>query len=178
MLFCNFLRINPHCSAKINRAQIHHFSYIVCDAILQVGQTVPNSEKKYNHQFKHRAAFNKLFEMATLIEHTGTARFLGSWKKYFQLFSGFSCSTWHGLKQSGEKAELVACAFLAVELKLPIIESSDKNSKKTMMQCNLGFKEKEVLNNSFVCSSFNYCPLVWDFCSSKKCIEKNTGTGT
>ena len=41
------------------------------------------------------------------------------------------------------------------------------------MKSNLGFKEQEVLlNNSFVYSSFNYCPLVWDFCSSKKCIEK------
>ena len=42
-----------------------------------------------------------------------------------------------------------------------------------MMQGNLGFKEKEVfLNNSFVYSNFDYCPLVWHFCSSKNCIEK------
>ena len=31
----------------------------------------------------------------------------------------------------------------------------------------VGFKEKEVLLNSFVYSNFNYCPLVWHFCSSK-----------
>ena len=31
----------------------------------------------------------------------------------------------------------------------------------------MGFKEKEVLLNSFVYSDFNYCPLVWHFCSSK-----------
>ena len=31
----------------------------------------------------------------------------------------------------------------------------------------MGFKEKEILMNSFVCSTFNYCPLVWHFCSSK-----------
>ena len=31
----------------------------------------------------------------------------------------------------------------------------------------MGFKEKEVLLNSFVYSNFNYCPLVWHFCTSK-----------
>ena len=31
----------------------------------------------------------------------------------------------------------------------------------------MGFKEKEVLLNSFVYSNFNYCPLVWHFWSSK-----------
>ena len=38
----------------------------------------------------------------------------------------------------------------------------------------MGFKEKEVLINSFVYSNFNYCPLVWHFCSSKSLnkIEK------
>ena len=38
----------------------------------------------------------------------------------------------------------------------------------------MGFKEKEVLLNSFVLSNFNYCPLVWHFYSSKslKKIEK------
>ena len=30
----------------------------------------------------------------------------------------------------------------------------------------MGFKEKEVLK-SFVYSNFNYCPLVWHFCSFK-----------
>ena len=44
----------------------------------------------------------------------------------------------------------------------------------------MGFKEKEVLINSFVYSNFNYCPLVWRFCSSKSMnkIEKNTRTRT
>ena len=38
----------------------------------------------------------------------------------------------------------------------------------------MGFKEKEFLVNSFVYSNFNYCPLVWHFCSSKSMnkIEK------
>ena len=31
----------------------------------------------------------------------------------------------------------------------------------------MGFKEKEVLLNSFVYSNFNYCSLVWHFCSYK-----------
>ena len=38
----------------------------------------------------------------------------------------------------------------------------------------MGFKEKEILLNSFVYSNFNYCPLVWHFCLEKsvKRIEK------
>ena len=41
----------------------------------------------------------------------------------------------------------------------------------------MGFKEKEILLNSFVYSNFNYCPLVWHFCSSKSLnkIEKIQG---
>ena len=35
------------------------------------------------------------------------------------------------------------------------------------IQSYVGFKRKEVLLNSFVYSNFNYCPLVWHFCSSK-----------
>ena len=38
----------------------------------------------------------------------------------------------------------------------------------------MGFKGKEVLLNGFAYSNFNYCPLVWHFCSSKSLykIEK------
>ena len=38
----------------------------------------------------------------------------------------------------------------------------------------MGFKEKLILINIFVYSNFNYCPLVWHFCSAKlvKKIEK------
>ena len=38
----------------------------------------------------------------------------------------------------------------------------------------MGFKEKQVLLNSFIHSNFNFCPLVWHFCSSKSLskIEK------
>ena len=31
----------------------------------------------------------------------------------------------------------------------------------------LGFKEKEVLINSFVYANFDYCPLTWHFCSAR-----------
>ena len=39
---------------------------------------------------------------------------------------------------------------------------------------NLGQKEKEAILNSFIFSNFNYCPLVWHFCSAKSMqkIEK------
>ena len=38
----------------------------------------------------------------------------------------------------------------------------------------MGIKEKEILLNSLVYSNFNYCLLVWHFCSAKsvKKIEK------
>ena len=29
----------------------------------------------------------------------------------------------------------------------------------------LGFEEKKILINSFIYGNFNYCPLVWHFCS-------------
>ena len=35
----------------------------------------------------------------------------------------------------------------------------------------MGFKEKEILLNSFVYSNFDYCPIVWHFCSAKL-VEK------
>ena len=31
----------------------------------------------------------------------------------------------------------------------------------------LGFKEKEILIDSSVYANFNYCPLIWHFCSAK-----------
>ena len=42
----------------------------------------------------------------------------------------------------------------------------------------MGFKEKEVLVNNFVCSNFNYCHLVLHFCSAKSLyeIKKNKKT--
>ena len=45
----------------------------------------------------------------------------------------------HGLKTSGGKAEPVACAFLAVELTLTIIESSEEQQKDDDDAGQLGF---------------------------------------
>ena len=97
MLFCNFLRINLQLVVqKLIGPQIHHF--IVRDAIFFAGgaNTVPNSEKKCNRQFKHRAAVNKLFEMATLTEDTAQD-FWDLGKNTFS-FSGFSYAV-HGLRR-------------------------------------------------------------------------------
>ena len=38
----------------------------------------------------------------------------------------------------------------------------------------IGFAEKEVLVQNFVCSNLNYCPLVWYF-SSSKLLQKLKG---
>ena len=35
----------------------------------------------------------------------------------------------------------------------------------------MSFSEKEILINSFVYANFNYCPLIWRFCSAK-CVRK------
>ena len=43
---------------------------------------------------------------------------------------------------------------------------SDFNAISRLHRC-LGFKEKEFLINSFVYANFNYCPLIWHFCSAK-----------
>ena len=64
---------------------------------------------------------------------------------------------------------------IEIDNKLSFDKHISTLSKKASNQLNaigriqkyMGFKEKEVLINSFVYSNFNYCPLVWHFCSSK-----------
>ena len=53
-------------------------------------------------------------------------------------------------------------------------KASNQLNAISRIQKFMGFKEKEILLNSFVYSNFNYCPLVWHFCSAKsvKKIEK------
>ena len=53
-------------------------------------------------------------------------------------------------------------------------KASNKLNAIGRIQKFMGFKENEVLLDSFVYSNFNYCPLVWHFCSSKSLskIEK------
>ena len=36
----------------------------------------------------------------------------------------------------------------------------------------VGYEERKVLINSFIYSNFNYCPLVWDFSSSKSILPE------
>ena len=40
----------------------------------------------------------------------------------------------------------------------------------------LGFEEKKILINSFIYGNFNYCPLVWQFCS-KNSLNKIENIG-
>ena len=65
---------------------------------------------------------------------------------------------------------------LSFEQHISIICNKASNQLKVIgrIQKIMRFKEKEVLLNSFVYSNFNYCPLVWLFCSSKSLckIEK------
>ena len=53
-------------------------------------------------------------------------------------------------------------------------KASDQSNAIGRIQKFVGFKEKEVLLNGFVYSNFNYCLVVWHFCSSKSLykIEK------
>ena len=53
-------------------------------------------------------------------------------------------------------------------------KASNQLNAITRIQKFMGFKEKEILLNSFVYSNFNYCPLVGYFCLRKsvKKIEK------
>ena len=46
-------------------------------------------------------------------------------------------------------------------------KASNQPNAFSRIQKFMGFKEKEILLNSFVYSNFNYCPLVWHFCSTK-----------
>ena len=45
--------------------------------------------------------------------------------------------------------------------------ASDQLNAISRLHIYLGFKEQEVLINSFVYVNFNYCPLIWHFCSAK-----------
>ena len=74
--------------------------------------------------------------------------------------------------------------FLGVEIdnKLSFEKHISTLVKKASNQLNaisriqkfMGFKEKEILLNSFAYSNFNYCPLVWHFCSAKSVKKINT----
>ena len=64
---------------------------------------------------------------------------------------------------------------ISIDNKLSFEEHVSSLCKKASNQLNaisrlhryLGFKEKEILINSFVYANFNYCPLIWHFCPAK-----------
>ena len=45
--------------------------------------------------------------------------------------------------------------------------ASNQLNAISRLHIHLGFKKKEVLDNSFVYANFNHCPLIWHFCSAK-----------
>ena len=51
-------------------------------------------------------------------------------------------------------------------------KASNQLNVISRIQTFLGFKEKDILLNSFVYSNFNYRPLVWHFCSAKSVKKK------
>ena len=86
----------------------------------------------------------------------------------------------NGNQVTSEKS--VKLLGINIDDKLSFDEHVSSLCKKASNQLNaisrlhkyLGFKEKEVLINSFVYANFNYCPLIWHFCSAKSVrkIEK------
>ena len=103
------------CSAKLNRAQIHisEFATPFCRWA---------EHKKLNCQFKHLSCCG-LSEPCWV--STQQEDFWDLGRNTLVDFLAV-----YGLRTSRRKAELIARAFLAVELKLPIIESSEKQQAK------------------------------------------------
>ena len=47
-----------------------------------------------------------------------------------------------------------------------LITNHQKESKNAYTHVHIGFQEMKMLLGSFLLSNFNYCPLVWHFCSA------------
>ena len=81
-----------------------------------------------------------------------------------------------------ETTKSVKLVGIEIDNQLSFNQHTSKLCSKAAMQLNaicrlakfIGNKEKIATINSFVYSNFNYCPLVWHFCSceSSKKIEK------
>ena len=81
-----------------------------------------------------------------------------------------------------ETKNVVKLLGIIIDNKLNFEERMSELYKKASMQLNsisclhrfMGKEQKEALINSFIFSNFNYCPLVWHFCSCKSSqkIEK------
>ena len=91
----------------------------------------------------------------------------------------------HKLKICSNDIEAIkSVTLLGIEIdnQLSFIQHISKLCSKATIQLNaicrlaklMGNKEKIAMINSFVYSNFNYCPLVWHFCSceSLQKIEK------
>ena len=78
-----------------------------------------------------------------------------------------------GNQVTSEKS--VKLLFINIDNKLSFDEHVFSLCKKASNHLNavsrlhryLGFKEKEFLINTFVYANFNYCFLIWHFCSAK-----------
>ena len=79
------------------------------------------------------------------------------------------------LKVQKLKKKLAKFLGITIDNQLNFEERISELCKKASMQLNtiiclqrfMGKEQKEVLINRFVFSNFNYCPLVWHFCSCK-----------
>ena len=81
-----------------------------------------------------------------------------------------------------ETKNTVELSGITIDNKLNFEEHISELCKKASMQLNaisclqrfMGKEQKEALVNSFVFSNFNYCLLLWNFCSCKSSqkIEK------
>ena len=124
MLFCNILRINPQ--PVVQKLIGHKYTisqFAMSFFFAQVGQTQRQILRKNTIV---SSSTEQQFEMATLTEDT--ARFLGSWEKYFQLqwiFLQYMDSKHH----QEEKQNLLHVHFWLQNLMLPIIESSEERQK-------------------------------------------------
>ena len=74
-----------------------------------------------------------------------------------------------------ETKNTVKLLGITIDNQLNFDEHISELCKKASMQLNtisclhrfMGKEQKEALINGFIFSSFNYCPLVWHFCSCK-----------
>ena len=65
-----------------------------------------------------------------------------------------------GLKISGKKIELVARAFAAVDMKLPILASSEEQQAKLKMDYENSLKRVNIFNISFSLSPLFFSHLI------------------
>ena len=103
-------------------------------------------------------------------------------KRNLDMFNQYTLNI-DGNQVTSEKS--VKLLGINIDIKLSFDEPVSLICQKASNQLNaisrlhryFGFKEKEVLINSFVYGNFNYCSVVWHFCSAKS-VRKIEQTGT